>query len=70
MSAPTPPSGSAAHPSHPPATAIAGLLVVVTVWGLNFSVSKWALGQFPPLAFTAIRFALAAALLGLVLRWI
>ena len=70
MSAPAPPSEIPAPPSRPPATAIAGLLVVVTLWGLNFSVSKWALGQFPPLAFTAIRFAMAAVLLGLVLRWI
>jgi drug/metabolite transporter (DMT)-like permease len=70
MSAPTAPSGPSAAPPHPPAAAIAGLLIVVTVWGLNFSVSKWALGQFPPFAFTAIRFALAAVLLALVLRWI
>jgi drug/metabolite transporter (DMT)-like permease len=67
MSSPAPVSGLSGPP-RPPASAIAGLLVVVTLWGLNFSVSKWALGQFPPLAFTAIRFSLAALLLALVLR--
>jgi len=47
---------------------VAGLLVVVTIWGFNFGVTKWALGQFPPLAFTAIRFLLAAALVALAVR--
>ncbi len=69
MSAPILPPGNAAPPPRPPVSAVAGLLVVVLVWGFNFSVSKWALGQFPPLAFTAIRFALAAVLLAMALRW-
>ncbi len=45
----------------------AGLLVVVTIWGLNVTLSKWALREFPPLAFTALRFGMASALLPLVL---
>jgi drug/metabolite transporter (DMT)-like permease len=70
MSVPASPSPEIPAPPRPPAAAVAGLLVVVIVWGFNFSVSKWALGQFPPLAFTAIRFALAAVLLAIALRWL
>lgn len=39
------------------------MLVVCLIWGLNFSVTKSAFTQFPPLAFTAIRFVIASALL-------
>lgn len=45
----------------------AGLLIVVTIWGLNVSLSKWALQEFPPLAFTALRFGMASVLLPLIL---
>ena len=45
------------------AAAIA-LLAVVVIWGFNFTVSKWALQELPPLAFTAMRFALASVLFG------
>ncbi len=45
------------------------MLCVVLIWGANFSVVKLALREFPPLAFTGLRFALATALLLLVLRW-
>lgn len=38
-----------------------GLLVLI--WGVNFSVVKWALEQFDPLAFNGIRFTLGAAIL-------
>ena len=38
-----------------------GLLVLI--WGVNFSVVKWALGQFDPLAFNGIRFTIGAAVL-------
>jgi drug/metabolite transporter (DMT)-like permease len=44
------------------------MLVVCLIWGLNFSITKLALEQIPPLPFTAIRFVLASALLWLVLR--
>jgi drug/metabolite transporter (DMT)-like permease len=39
------------------------MLVVCLIWGLNFSVTKVAFATFPPLAFSAVRFALASALL-------
>ena len=51
-----------------PSTATLGVLLVVVIWGFNLSVSKWTLGEFTPLAFTAIRFALASALLAAVLH--
>jgi drug/metabolite transporter (DMT)-like permease len=44
------------------------MLVVCLIWGLNFSVTKFALKQIPPLPFTAIRFVMASAVLALVLR--
>jgi drug/metabolite transporter (DMT)-like permease len=44
------------------------MLLVCLIWGLNFSVTKLALAQIPPLPFTAIRFAAASLLLWLVLR--
>jgi drug/metabolite transporter (DMT)-like permease len=45
-----------------------GMLVVCLIWGLNFSVTKLALADIPPLPFTAIRFVGASLLLWLVLR--
>ena len=39
------------------------MLVVVVIWGINFSVVKLALEQFPPLVFSALRFALAVVAL-------
>jgi drug/metabolite transporter (DMT)-like permease len=45
----------------------AGLLVLVLVWALNFSVIKIGLAAIPPFAFNALRFPLAAILLGAVL---
>ncbi len=44
------------------------LLVTVTIWGVNFSVVKFALAELPPLAFNAVRFLVAAAALALVTR--
>jgi drug/metabolite transporter (DMT)-like permease len=46
-------------------SALAGM---VLVWGVNFAVVKAALGVFEPLAFNALRFVLASALVGVVLR--
>jgi drug/metabolite transporter (DMT)-like permease len=46
----------------------AGMLLVCLIWGLNFSVTKIALEQIPPLPFTAIRFTAASLLLWVVLR--
>src|SRR5690348_7624403 len=42
------------------------LLGAVLVWSLNFSISKYALGRFSPLAFTAPRYALAGIIFGAV----
>jgi drug/metabolite transporter (DMT)-like permease len=44
------------------------MLLVCLIWGLNFSITKLALDQIPPLPFTAIRFIAASLLLWLVLR--
>jgi drug/metabolite transporter (DMT)-like permease len=44
------------------------MLVVCLIWGVNFSVTKVAIGKMPALPFTAIRFTLASLLLWLVLR--
>src|SRR3954464_14866814 len=46
----------------------AGMLLVCLIWGLNFSVTKLALVEIPPLPFTAIRFVAASLLLWLVVR--
>jgi drug/metabolite transporter (DMT)-like permease len=45
------------------------MLTVCLIWGLNFGVTKLAIGQMPPLTFTAVRFAAASVLLWLILRW-
>jgi drug/metabolite transporter (DMT)-like permease len=39
------------------------MLLVVLIWGVNFTVTKGAFARFPPLAFTGVRFALASLLL-------
>ncbi len=62
---------TAAPSARPPArlsSADAGMLLVCLIWGLNFSVTKLAIGQIPALPFTAIRFALASLILWVVLR--
>lgn len=75
--APLPPARAAPvpDPSSPPAAtatdlrrAELGLLTTVTFWAVNFSVAKYALGIFDPLAFNALRFPLASALLWAALR--
>jgi drug/metabolite transporter (DMT)-like permease len=45
-----------------------GMLLVCLIWGFNFSITKSAFDQIPPLPFTAIRFAISSLLLWLVLR--
>jgi drug/metabolite transporter (DMT)-like permease len=62
---------AAPRPGGPTATRLAGdlgMLIVCLIWGLNFSVTKLALQEIPPLPFTAIRFVGASLLLWLVLR--
>jgi drug/metabolite transporter (DMT)-like permease len=45
-----------------------GMLTVCLIWGMNFSITKLALAEIPPLPFTAIRFAAASILLWLIVR--
>jgi drug/metabolite transporter (DMT)-like permease len=40
-----------------------GLLLLALIWGTNFPIIKQALTEFPPLAFNALRFPLASAVL-------
>lgn len=51
-----------------PLLAHAALLLMAAIWGINFSVSKTALRNIPPLAFNALRFPMAALLIFVVLR--
>jgi drug/metabolite transporter (DMT)-like permease len=51
-----------------PVSSYLKLLAVVIIWGLNFTVSKWSLREFPVLGFTAMRFLLASFLLIAVLH--
>ena len=44
------------------------LLFMVVIWAVNFSVAKVALQELSPLAFNALRFPLAAALLYVIMR--
>jgi drug/metabolite transporter (DMT)-like permease len=44
------------------------MVVVVLIWGANFSVVKVAIQQIPPLTFAGLRFFIASVLLWLVLR--
>ncbi len=44
----------------------AGLVAVTAIWAVNFSVIKAGLGEVEPYAFNALRFPLAALLLGVV----
>jgi drug/metabolite transporter (DMT)-like permease len=44
------------------------MLLVCLIWGMNFSVTKSAFDQLPPLPFTAIRFAVSSLLLWGIIR--
>jgi len=46
-----------------------GVLVVMVLWAANFIVVKSAVAVLPPVGFTFLRFALAAATLLVLLRW-
>ena len=41
-----------------------GLVALAAIWGVNFSIVKIVLDEIGPLAFNALRFPLAAAVLG------
>jgi drug/metabolite transporter (DMT)-like permease len=64
-------SAAAPPPRRPAAPLLSSdlaMLLVCLIWGLNFSITKFALAEIPALPFTAIRFAGASLLLWLVLR--
>jgi drug/metabolite transporter (DMT)-like permease len=61
-------SDPSSAPSRRPELADLGMLAVVLIWGINFSVTKGAFATFPPLAFTAVRFAIASVVLVLLVR--
>ena len=44
------------------------LLLVIVIWGTNYTVVKEALDSFPPMAFMALRFALASVAMAVVLH--
>jgi drug/metabolite transporter (DMT)-like permease len=44
------------------------MLLVCLIWGMNFGVTKLALGDIAPLPFTAIRFVASSVLLWFILR--
>ncbi|MEM7350621.1 MAG: DMT family transporter [Acidobacteriota bacterium] len=44
------------------------LLLTVCVWGVNFSIIKFALAEMPPLAFNTVRFLAASLVVGSVAR--
>jgi drug/metabolite transporter (DMT)-like permease len=46
------------------------MLLVVLIWGANFSVTKAVFAYLPPLAFTAVRFTAASVLLMALRRWL
>ncbi len=46
----------------------AAMLMLVTIWGLNFPIVKGAFAELPPFAFNGLRFAGASVLLLAVLR--
>lgn len=58
-------SSASARPRVSPDLAI---LVLVLIWGTNFSVVKLALREISPLAFNALRFVLASVILAAFLR--
>jgi len=61
---------TAAPSSTPQALSLSdlALVLVVVIWGTNLTVVKEALGSFPPLAFMALRFGLAAVAMAGVLH--
>lgn len=44
------------------------MLLVILIWGVNFTATKLGLRDFPPLVFTAVRFLLASLLVAIVLQ--
>jgi drug/metabolite transporter (DMT)-like permease len=70
VSTPTTAAAAPAPSAAPQALSLSdlALLLVVIIWGTNYTVVKEALGSIPPLAFMALRFALAAVAMAVVLH--
>jgi drug/metabolite transporter (DMT)-like permease len=45
------------------------LLLMVLIWGVNFSVVKVAMRDFPELAFNALRLVIGSSIFGVVIWW-
>ncbi len=45
------------------------MVLLILIWGVNFSIIKAAFADFPPLVFTAVRYACAGVLLVIALRF-
>lgn len=54
--------------ARPPVSPDLAILILVLIWGTNFSVVKLALREVSPLAFNALRFVLASLILAAFLR--
>ena len=48
----------------------AGMLLVCCIWGANYSITKHALAELPPLPFAALRYSMSSVLLLLLVRWL
>ena len=66
---PTVPTVPTSVPTSVPPAAVASMLLVVLIWGLNFTVTKLSFREFAPLAFTAVRFGLSSVCILFVLQW-
>jgi len=64
------PSTAVPSPAAPRAFSLSdlALVLIVIIWGTNYTVVKESLGFFPPMAFMALRFGLAAVAMAVVLH--
>lgn len=62
------PHTTAPTPPHRDWPTEAGLASLALIWGINFPLIKVALAEIPPLAFNALRFPLAAAVLLVLMK--
>lgn len=71
MTSAAPATAPAVPPSRRPALSASdwAMLLVALIWGANFAVMKLALDSIPPLAFSALRFASATAVLWAIVWW-
>lgn len=65
----TTPDSAASGTGRPPVSPTLALLLMVVVWAVNFTIAKVALETISPLAFNALRFPCAAAVVIAALAW-